>query len=266
MLRLGPARFRDLAGRLPFSRFHAWVPALFTGVEEIAWKENRMRVNPGEIHGYYPYFFGLYSDDEIAFLRRVCGPAKLFADVGANIGLLSLAVARACPWLSVDSFEADPAVARRFEENLSLNPDLASRVRLINKAVSEKTGEISFASSDDAMNAGVGRISSGGRLLPCVALDEFYAGAKAPDVMKIDVEGAELDVLRGMKRIFAETPPKAMLIEVHGFYFKKESHAFMSSVEAFLLGAGYSLETLEGAPAGSSSSWPDRVHIVARMP
>jgi hypothetical protein len=145
LLRIAPGRVHRAAARVPFSRWRLLASDFLWGEEVIDWRDVRIRVNPGEVHGYYPYLLGDYSSEEIDKLIEVCreGVATL-ADVGANRGMVSLALAQACPGLSVIAFEPEPAIAAGFRDNLGLNPDLSGRIELQIKAVADVDGEVFF--------------------------------------------------------------------------------------------------------------------------
>jgi hypothetical protein len=136
------------------------------------------------------------------------------------------------------------------------------------------TGRYFFEASDDLANTGTGHVvaSENGhpRAHPVAAtrLDHFFeAAGRFPDVVKIDVEGAELKVLQGMTGLFQRGFPRAILMEVHGFYFNGGALPFYEAIDSLLRGAGFTLWRLEGTrwtacepPAG----WPSRCHIFAR--
>lgn len=273
VLRRSPRFLRELAARVPFSRFHQVASHLFWGEENIHWRGVLLKVNPGEVHGYYPYFLGDYSTDELNKLIELCQGDHLLADVGAHIGQMSLACAHACPKLEVFAFEPSREIADRFRENLSMNPDLASRIELVEKAVSDVDGKVLFQTGPDRGNAGVGRCVVDRKLHPdahwvsAVRMDSFFKGiGKLPEVVKIDVEGSELLVLKGMEGLFQEGFPKALLVEVHGFYLGEGAYAFKSEVKSILEGQGYALFCLtgqgwqEGVPV---EDWLDRAHLLA---
>ncbi len=163
------------------------------------------------------------------------------------MGLISLAVARACPHLTVLAFEPDREVAGRFSANLALNPDLAVRVRLVECAVAARAGTVNFVPSDEPGNAGAGRVHPDqrpGAAYPvrAVSLGDCFDPETGPDVVKIDVEGGELDVLAGLRS--APTKPRAILLETHGFYFGAGADGFNRAIVSELHGAGYSLQRL----------------------
>lgn len=276
VLTVSPEPLRRAAARVPFSRYHTVASELFRGEEVICWRGLRIKLNPGEVHGYYPYFLGDYSGSEIDQIIRECrrGPVVV-ADVGANIGLTSLALARACPEIQVFAFEPSPAVAARFQENLDLNPELARRVRLVRQAVDSRDGTACFQPSPAQDNSGIGRVVTGAAQpgaceVPAVRLDTFFAGVgQDPTVVKIDVEGHELSVLEGMAGLFARGVPQVLFVEVHGFYHGEFAGTFNRKVRSLLEGAGYELYELDGAGwrrCPAAQEWPNRLHVLALRP
>ena len=134
-----------------------------------------------------------------------CGPRVRFADIGANAGLYTLYVASRCAaagqTLSAVLVEPDPVMRARAETNLRLS-GIAARV--LPWAASDETGTLTLTlhtknrgeNSIEAANADPDgeRITVETRPLA----DVFAALGGAPDVMKIDIEGAEARALRGM--------------------------------------------------------------------
>ncbi len=271
MLQSSPQVLRNAAVRVPFSRFGRLASQVFRGEEIISWRNVTVCIDPGELLGYYPYFVGDYSGAEIEKLIELCRNASLFIDVGANIGLISLAVAHACPHVQVIAFEPDADIAARFSKNLLLNPNLAERIRLVEAAVAAYDGVAQSQPSGDARNLGVGRLAihakqPGTRTVPAIRLDSFVEKTgRLPDVVKIDVEGFELDVLQGMRGILAAGFPKVMMIEVHAFY-STDPQLFNEQVHSALQRANYNLlyltgERWEESPA--PENWPSRIHVLA---
>lgn len=270
-----PDSIKRLAVRIPFSRFSHAASRLLWGNEQVAWRGLTVEVNPGEVHGYYVYLLNEYATPEIETLIGLCRGGRVFADVGANIGLVSLALASACPELRVVSFEPDAGVAERFRRNVRLNPGVASRIELNELAASDSNGTAQFVSSD-AGNPETGHLSmsgqpSSGPTVQCGRLDDFFADRdQKPDVIKIDVEGAELKVLQGMPLLLERSRPKAIMIEVHGFAFGADAAAVKGEIAGILQRAGYTLRRrTQGkqwwGPIGEPASWPSRCHVLAEL-
>lgn len=270
-LRVMPVSVRRLAARVPFSRLHWSLPVIFWGSEKITWRGVRMIVNPGEVHGYYPYFLGDYAGDEIDLLCRLIRDESVFADVGANIGMIALAVAHSSPETQIYAFEPDPAIAARLRANVLLNPAYKETIRVVEKAVSNVDGEVQFESSAGTANAEVGKVVGTGSMLgitvEATRFDTFFTSAsRFPNVVKIDVEGAELEVLQAMHGLGREHLPEHIVVEVHGFHHAiVERSRFKLAVAKILTDYGYELHALDGSPAPPASTWPDRIHIHAQL-
>jgi FkbM family methyltransferase len=174
-------------------------------------------------------------------------------DVGANVGLFSLAAASLVGESgSVLAIEADfDAVSLLHKSRVLLSGD--QQLRILPAAVADKLGVVEFAISNRARAsnsiAGLGSTQTGGvsetRLVPSFALDDLLQVFPKPNVLKIDVEGAELLVLNGSTRLLSEVRP-AIYCEV--------SCSTAEKVTDLLTSAGYRL--WDGATFSSSSDDP----------
>jgi FkbM family methyltransferase len=272
-LKISPKFLKNLAFRLPFSRFFKLASWLFWSEEIILWHSVFVKINPGRLHEYFLYFFGAYSEEEIKKLIEFCKESHVFADVGANIGLVSLAVAYAYPRLEVFAFEAGHKAAGEFCLNLSLNPEMSERVHLVEKAAAEENGDLFFCPGLNCKEIELGRTmeddphSSSGYRVAGVRLDTFFRQlGKYPEVVKIDVEGAELQVLNGMKGLFEIGLPKFMLIEVHPCYFTRDVLDYKTKIKSILEESNYDLFLYNNGrqqELPAPGDWPGRLHILA---
>lgn len=165
--------------------------------------------------------YGCFEPELLDFLRAHLSPGMTFLDVGANIGCISLPSAKwVSPGGSVVGFEPDPAVFSRLVKNANANPEL--NVRTINTALGKTNGALRFfrSASDGAFSQATGSLyrsdwHDGGSELEIKVerLDGLWPAAERIDVMKIDVEGAEFDVLTGAERTLRAWRP-TLLIEV----------------------------------------------------
>lgn len=185
----------------------------------------------------------MMREDERAFFRHhVNGDAILF-DVGANFGTYASLFARMAPQATVFAFEPHPRTAAMCRRNI-LSNELA-QIELIDMAVGREIGTIGFTSHGIP---GTERIAVGedAKLtVPVTTLDEFCSQRviKAIDFIKIDVEGAELDVLEGGRSLFERCAVRLGLIEV----CPANLEAFGRSVDDmidWLAEVGYELRTL----------------------
>ena len=164
---------------------------------------------------------GLYESDTLKVLRRLLRPRMHFVDCGANIGYFTLAAARLVgPGGRVDAVEPDPINRARLEEHLRANGPLG-QVRVHAAAASDSAGCVTlYHPTGDAHNHGEASVIAG---LAGESADAFTVAAarldelidRVPDVVKMDVEGAELAAIRGMTRMLAAAGRPPVLIVEH---------------------------------------------------
>ena len=141
-------------------------------------------------------------------------------DIGANIGVVSLLFASASPLLEVEvhAFEPEPQNAAQLRKNVNLNPQ-GGRVHLHEVALSDRTGRASFYVQGDTGSGAHSLIGNEGATQIEVPLEQATTLADrlgvAPDVVKIDVEGAELSVLLGMDGLFRRGNVRDLFVELH---------------------------------------------------
>lgn len=208
-----------------------------------------------------------------AFLHDAVSDADLAAatvwDVGAHVGYHTLAfAARIGSRGRVIAFEPNPHNAARLRENLARNPALGARVRLETTALSDEDGTSQLfhtanvddgTSSGAALEAALTRNNEDAfRALASIAVgtargDTLVRNGRAPvpSLLKIDVEGGELCVLRGCGEVLAGARP-LLLIEVH-------SATTMFRTQAALEALGYEVTLLEEGGRPYS-----RCHVMAR--
>ena len=158
-----------------------------------------------------------WNPEEYEAFRRVVGPGFTVLDVGANVGAYTLLFAT---WVGpaghVIAFEPAPASIAGLRRQLGLN-GLTDRVDVVEAAVAGTVGSASFACDGASGANALGTGARGARTITVATttIDAFCAerGVR-PDVIKIDVEGAELDVLRGARRTLASSSVEAF-IEFH---------------------------------------------------
>lgn len=155
-----------------------------------------------------------------AILRRIDTPDQCLVDVGANVGRFSHDVLTHSSSLNVVSFEPHPETARRLAERLSPH---AGRVTIINKAVGSTAGEITLydrAGDDGTSHASavpgvfehIHRQPAVAHVVPVTTLDDMtFPGRVA--FLKIDVEGLEMDVVRGAAGLLARDRTDFVLME-----------------------------------------------------
>jgi FkbM family methyltransferase len=187
---------------------------------------------------------------EPAVWRRVMAivrPGDFVADVGAYVGLYSVALGRRVGETGrVYAFEPDPRNAAALEGHVVLN-GLGARVIVVRAAAAAKTGLECFVSRGDSeshmLRPGEAR---GQASILTVRLDEALADTRL-DLLKLDVEGFEEHALRGAEGILRRSRgrPRAIFIEVHPFAWPAVGTS-SASLLGFLRECGYEVRNLDG--------------------
>lgn len=181
-----------------------------------------------------PERVGTVANDHLAtqLVTTLCLPKKTFIDVGAHIGSIIAAVSRRDPSIKIIAIEAIPEKIADLRKKFPF-------VELHDCAVGESTGEVSFfintrqsgfsslVKPDSAYKDTTTEIK-----VPLRKLDDLVSSDNV-DVIKIDVEGAELGVLRGSTNLLNNCRPIIMfesgeMDDVPQFP-KKEMHQFLTS-------------------------------------
>lgn len=169
-----------------------------------------------------------------AYGVRCTSDAPRILDLGANIGLASLYFKKRYPGARITAYEADPGICDVLRRNLRANG--AGDVEVVNKAVWISDGDVSFdregadsgsvVGSDPAFARGASRLAAC-RLRDVLARERF-------DVVKLDIEGAELEVLEDSRDVLDNV--RALIMEVHEW---KPDDRITPRVLELLSGAGY---------------------------
>jgi FkbM family methyltransferase len=163
-------------------------------------------------------------------------------DVGANVGLYTLAAAQHAA--RVVAFEPAPPNLAALMRHLSLNR--IRNVEVVPAAVSNVDGTARLAAGDSPSEF---RLADAGEQVPCVTLDGWRRtrGARLPRILKIDVEGAEGDVLDGGAQTILAARPRIYLAVHDGQHHRCAER---------LRGWGYRMEVAGRAPwTPDASEW-----------
>jgi len=152
-----------------------------------------------------------WFEDEIRFVRRWLRPGMQGVDVGASYGVYTLAMAQAVGGGGrVWAFEPTPQSADHLQRSLELNA--FSQVLVTRAAVTANTGMIAFASGAIAERNAIAGVPGDGMQVQAVTLDQSAAahGWSGVDFVKLDVEGHEIEALRGGAEFFGSASPLVM--------------------------------------------------------
>ena len=201
-------------------------------------------------------------------LHQYLWPGGVLFDIGANFGQLAIPAAGwVMPGGQVHAFEPVPRHVALLERHRALNK-LGAELRIIDSAVSNDPAEfLEFEVPVDeiAVEAGLHISSHVGLVeklwVKNLRLDDYCLRTGVePHVIKIDVEGADLEVLRGAKQTLRNARP-ILVIEVHDFAlpaFNTEA----KDIEEYLQGVGYAAPTVIQTGTGEKA-WHQAVFMPA---
>jgi FkbM family methyltransferase len=161
---------------------------------------------------------GAYEPEVWDALCADLGRDEVFWDVGAHIGTFSVLACRDTRFKMIHAFEPEPDTYRVLCAHLRLNPGVQRTAHRL--ALSSQREERAL-SSGPQLNTGLSSFVSDARLtkrtsmVKCATADDMVYEQRLtpPTVMKVDVEGWELEVLRGATRLLSEAPPRVIVLE-----------------------------------------------------
>jgi len=160
-----------------------------------------------------PQWHDIFVRETLRFRARTGAPRIL--DCGANVGLATLFWKRCYPGARITAFEADPAIAAMLRDNLARNG--AGDVEVVAKAVWVAGGTVRFVAegADSGAIAGLSPGIDGPSVaVPAERLRDRLV-REPVDLLKLDVEGAELDLLADCAGVLDRV--SAIHVEVHDF-------------------------------------------------
>lgn len=187
------------------------------------------------------YRFVTWNPAEVAAFRAAIAPGDTVLDVGANVGAYALLFGR---WVGaggrVFAFEPSPQARAGLTQHLDMN-GLSPVVAVRSEAIADLAGREPLL--DQGVHGG-SRLGGAGEPVPTVTLDAFCAEQGiTPSLVKVDVEGAELRVLRGARALLSGPRPPATFVELHPGLWPALG-VTRQALEAELAGLGLRVEPL----------------------
>lgn len=229
-----PARLRYTAFRLYFRLVRLNYEHRLT---------TRVNRTPGGSFRSYELLNRHGNDSMLTAMAAFCGPEATIYDIGANVGIYTLALSSTARDRRVVAFEPAPVTATQLRTNVSCN-DLERQVTVHQCGLGATDDELAFYISTLPELSGFDRQSAtrwGASVeevvsVPVRRLDTIWETAPSPDVIKLDVEGAGPAVLRGGEALIAEEKP-VFFIEPHD-----EELSETQEMQALLLDFDYRIE------------------------
>lgn len=172
-----------------------------------------LALNLGDWPQAQAFLTGEYDRPTVDFIGAHLPLDGIFVEVGAHVGLVTFQVLRQVPSAQVHAFEPHPDRGAQFDRNIVLN-GAEGQVRLNRVGLSNSEGTVGFDLDSH-------KITDDSETVSVAMLDNYLVehGIDTVDVMKLDVEGHELQALQGAERALSAKRIKAITLEameVHG--------------------------------------------------
>lgn len=193
---------------------------------------------------------GGYESYIVREIQRLLPCGGRCVDVGANVGLLTLAMADVVgPSGRVLAVEPGERLCQRMRRNIGLNPKLADRIHIVTSGLSDAAQIMYWIECDDNPGNATLEETAPERAayspVSVMTLDAVLDEAewREVDLVKIDVEGMELQVLRGATGLLRRCHPLLVFETLQGFRFRDRMDRF-KVIGRLLGGLGYRFATL----------------------
>jgi len=202
------------------------------------------------------YETGWYEPATVRAVESLLKPGMVFMDIGANMGQYSLLASKIVgPAGAVHSFEPSPTMYPWLARNVRLNNARNIHTNRLGLSDCEKTVTLYLSTPENQGATSMQpqyNFSGKTAEVQCVALDGYLAqqGIRKVDAMKIDVEGAELEVFRGAEKLLTGQQRPGMVIEFEEGCQRRFGSS-CAKLAAHLTDRGYKLMTIR--PSGLES-------------
>lgn len=215
------AALGEVQGRVTEVRTHQRAPVFQAGPDVIVTEVDGFLLGVPSQEWRLAAYYGLRGLPEPGMMRlfsSLVKPGMVVVDIGAHIGIYTLYALRQLGGHGrVYSFEPTPRTFALLHDNVQVNGFLESgMVRFDRRAVSDRAGAATFTAY--AGNSGHNTLFAGAAAgetltVETVTLDEALAHEPRVDVIKIDAEGGEPFILRGVAKILAGNPEIRIFVE-----------------------------------------------------
>ena len=245
---------------LPYTRLElpGWgkllrIAQVSSSINDHRWSDAPKKIIRGKVHGYwmkldlsdwsqrYTYFLGRYYELEIQqLMSAVLTPGDRFIDIGANIGMISLHAAYLVTEDGkVDCFEPNPECVEAIKDNLARND--IKHVNVYPLGLSDNNGSLRLSlTSTHTGTATLAEINDSIKSFEVqvvVGDDVILSDPRRVKLIKMDVEGFELHVLKGLTRSLEAFQP-LLITEFVESHFQRAGTS-SAEIEGFLNGLGY---------------------------
>lgn len=184
-------------------------------------------------------WLGSYETEMQTRVKELIRPGMLIWDVGANAGFYTLAFSRLTGSTgAVYAFEPLGENVAKLRRHLEVNA--AANTHIVQLALSDREGLIGFDTGDSHQKGFLSHRCDQ-YLVPASTADQFLTQRPdaVPDLVKIDIEGAEADMLEGARQLLLRHRP-VVLLALHSPEQKFRCHAILRE-------SGYAIEAIDGS-------------------
>lgn len=203
-------------GKGVYLRFLYWQiigKRIFKKGRVIPWiNGSRLFMFPGLSSVTGNYYYGIYEFEAQSFLLHYACEADFFVDIGANAGVYTVMLGKIVR--KVVAFEPSKDTIKYLKKNIRIND--FHNVKIVEKGVSNKGGKVYFTKGLGCMNHIVESSNVKEKdveIIETISLDEYLVN-DCPNIIKIDVEGAEKEILEGAKSILSNIHLNVVIMEI----------------------------------------------------
>ncbi len=204
-------------------------------------------INTHDSVGRDLFFNGIYEPGTIRAIEENLLDGDVMIDAGANIGAISLPVAKNKN-VTIFGFEPAHNIFKILQKNIAAN-NLAN-IKVFPLALSNENGEVDFYESDRVHGwSGIVKIDSFDHYkVQAITLENFTKENHIDDiaVLKMDVQGWEYYVLRGAEKLINQKKIKNIIFEFE-WWAEQNAGLEIGTAQKFLINKGYTLTTLDGS-------------------
>lgn len=181
------------------------------------WGDTEIYINHDSFHAMWLMYYSIVDWEEFNLIKEFVKPGDIVLDIGANMGYYSL-------WMSkftgikglVIAFEPDNNNFINLEKNIILN-NLGNQIVAEKKAVNDESVVISFTINLDGENHIASLNNSQSHRIDSIKLDDYFAekNIKRIAYLKVDVEGFELNVLKGCSKALRNKTVDLIQLEIN---------------------------------------------------
>ncbi len=230
-------------GRYPLMMLvHGWASEPVT-VEVETKDRGRMKLELDDLM-QYPVYYNIFEAKYDTVMKALLKDTNVTLDVGGNIGQYALWFAKYSR--KVYTFEPMPKMIERLQYHITIN-HLENKLILVTKALSNEHTTLKFELPKSA-NSGtastiLGRVANSSEIIEveAITLDEFIAQEHLEgtiDLIKIDIEGAELFALQGMSGLLFSDQKPILILEMNDEMMHLAGYS-AEDLYSFLKGFGY---------------------------